>query len=869
MCTAVLLCLVPGGIAHAADDECFRGELKTARVTTSVRLKHNGEDYTRGTGVLTVKVPKSWSLAADLLLNGDTEPYRTAMRCLLRHPDDPFPWRDTEGRTEPPQVTVEKKWMTVEQHVTTRVINLQDRDFGPWRLTEGNRLWTLELIRPTALDGAWWQEITVDLGGRAARDVSSAPTTGATDKLTWTREKAGGDPPEVRITLQPPATKASAARWAEDPWFVFESLAWVLWSAVILTLTWAGARALRRTPVAAPVSASAADAQRLADAQRVTVRNLRFIGSLAFVFSAAEVLDDGLLAHFDNENIAEFWTDRHRTAVHLALMLLTGLLLCAFGRPGRAALSLTAAATGYVIAVLYRPTLFKLPSELRLDSGDDAPTVEWFRQAGGMYMFTLVCACAVFVWLVGTTASLLWLWRAHATPAPAFFRGRFPLTVLAALVVISTALPAVSVWTAENQWAQQSWLSSRADERYGLWHTATLFNEVRWFPSDWLDWFNAIHFWWWAPSLAILAALRARATAAAGTALLPTPPELLALKVFFVVCAAPVVGWYAGVPLAILPLLALWLALTALLAYGTKHAVLYRELAPDVPLFKVAQRYDRQKLLKDARRHRELHSQLRRLEQGQEESRRDQLEYKLDQLHRLPHPSPPTGLPNTWIRLPDSVGPVELALAWGPRAQWWENACRAALFAAVIAVPATVVQVWVDHIRDSLWEDKFLSRFGLAETVLAFVSQELIWAGVGFVLGALWRELPGRRGPVRAFWLAFVYAAPVLVHWAGVRTFDQAFGTWAFNLSLTLLVLTLTGVVMDIDTFRREGHYWPTKAGLLLSVYQWRTASFQVAFLVGQIVALVTIWQQMKGADPMVLIERDPTEGTGNGSSGP
>ena len=85
---------------------------------------------------------------------------------------------------------------------------------------------------------------------------------------------------------------------------------------------------------------------------------------------------------------------------------------------------------------------------------------------------------------------------------------------------------------------------------------------------------------------------------------------------------------------------------------------------------------------------------------------------------------------------------------------------------------------------------------------------------------------------------------------------------------LTLLVLTLTGVAMDIDTFRGEKRYWPTKASLLLSVYQWRTASVQMAFLGGQLVALVTIWQQMKGNDPMILIERSPSESAGGEGPG-
>ncbi|MFB7496682.1 DUF6185 family protein [Streptomyces sp. NPDC056161] len=858
MFTTALLCMVPGTSAQAADDECRTGQLKSARITASVRFKHEDEDYTRAEGRLTVKAPKSWSRAADLLLNGDTERYRTAMRCLLRYPDDPFPYRDTEGRTEPPEVAVEKKWVTVDQRVTTWVVSLQTRDFGPWRLTPGNRLWHLELIRVPALDGAWWQEVTVELGGRAARSVSPAPDTGATTRLTWTREKAG-KPPAVSVTLQPPAAKASAARWSEDPWYLLDSLAWLPLDGVFLALLLVTVRAVRRAPASTPRT----------DAETHTARNLLVISWLVFAVTVVRSFDDGLLSHFAGQGTALFWTDRHRTAVHLGLTLLTGLALCAFGRPGRTAVVLVIAATGYVTAVACRPEWFALPAQLWLDWENSPEEVRWFRENWAMVPFAAACACLVFVWLVGATASLLRLWRSAGAPAPGWLRGRFPHGLLAGLVLVSVAVSAVSVWTAQNLWEHQSWLSRRdVHEVYGLWHVATLFNEIRWFPSDWLDWFHGTYFWWWGPSLAILAVLRARDKAAVPAATLPSPAELWTLKVFFVIGVAPFAGWYAGVPLPLLPLLALWLTLTGLLTLGTRRAVLYRKLLPGHRLHEVAKESGRRRLLKAARRHRELHAQLRRLEQGQQDADRTQLERELDRLHRLPHPSPPPGLPHTWIRLPPSIGPVELALAWGPRTTWWGNACRAAYFAALISAPAVAILTWAEQVRGVRWTDKFVQRFGFVETVTAAVSNELLWVGAGFTLGALWRVLPGRRGPARASGLALAYAAPVLVQWTGGWIVGQPIGTWPLDLSLTLLVLTLTGVAMDIDTFRGEKHYWPTRASMLLSVYQWRTASVQVAFLIGQIVALVTIWQQLKGNDPMILIERSPSESTGGDGSG-
>ncbi|GGS86964.1 hypothetical protein GCM10010240_20390 [Streptomyces griseoviridis] len=853
--TTVLLGLLPVGPASAADDECRVSELTSARVTASVRFKHEGEDYSKAEGLLTVKVPKSWSRAPDLLLNGDTERYRTAMRCLLRFPDDPFPYRDTEGRTAAPEVTVEEKWVTVDQRVLTWVTGLQTRHFGPWSLTVGDRLWRLELMPPSALGRAWWRKVTVDLGGRPARQVSSPPTTGGPTELTWVQRKASGKPPEIDVTLQPPAAKASAARWSEHPWYVLDALGWLPLHGALLVLVLLTARAVRRESVSAPS----------AGAVPRTTRNLLIVAGLAFAITVVQLFDDTLLGHFARQGTAPFWTDEHRISVHMGLALLTGLGLCGFGRPGRAALAAVVAATGSGLAVACRPEWFALPSGLWLDWVNAPDDVLRFRDGGGLVAFTASCACVVFVWLVGVTAVLLRLWRAAGSTAPGRTPGRFPHAWLAASAVLSVALCAVSLWSAQNVWEHQSWLSRRnASEDYGLWHMATLFADLRWFPSDWLDWFHGTYFWWWAPSLAILAVLRARDTAAVPVTALPSAAELRTLKAFFVVCVAPVVGWYAGVPLPLLSLLALWLVLSGLLALGTRRAVLNRELPrTGHRLHEVARGADRQRLLNAARRHRELHAQLRRLEQGQQEEDRFRLERELDRLHRLPHPSPPPGLPNTWIRLPPSIGPVELALAWGPRATAWGNGCRAAYFAAVFAVPGVVLLVWADHVRGIRWADKFVQRFGLVDTVTAAVALELLWVGAGFTLGVLWRVLPGRRGPVRAAGLAFVYASPVLVQLAGSRLVGQPLGTWPLELSLVLLVLTLTGLAMDIDTFRGERRYWPTRTGLLLSVYQWRTASVQMAFLVGQLVALVTIWQQLKGNDPMILIERSPSESTG------
>ncbi|WP_245173478.1 DUF6185 family protein [Streptomyces aureus] len=859
-----------GGVARAADDACFSGQLVSARVTASVRMTHSGEDYTKAEGRLSVTVPRSWRLSEALLLNGDTERYRSAMRCLLREVDDPFPYRDTEGRPRPPRITVQKKWVSVEQRVTTWVNNRQQHDFGVWRMTEGKRLWTLELLPPQALSRSWWQRVSVDLGGRPARRVSPAPTTGSDAMLVWigktadgsrptlkvggarTAKKAGGAPPAVRITLQPPAAKALATWWNEDPGYLVYPAAWLPWDLLVLALLLFVVRALRRDPGASPPGR----------AERRTVRNLRNFGCLMFALTVVCYFDDPLLAHLANDSTAVFWTDRHRVALHLALTLATGLCLCAFGRPGRMAVAAVTAAASYVTVVVLRPGWLTLPGQLVLNWDDDQ--VEPFREAGGMYTYAAACACLVLIWLVGATASLLRLLRSCDAPAAVSPQGRFPHSVLGVLLLVAAAVATASLWSAENRWLQQSWLSRHAEALYEPWHVSSVFDDFRMFPSNWLDWFFGSHFWWWGPSVAIVAVLRARAVARGRAAAFPSASEELSLRLFFTVVVTPVVGIYAGVPFPLPSLLALWLAITALLAYGRKRAVLHRPLRPGHPLHKEIRESSRRRLHRNARRHRELHAQLRRLEQGQQDGDRARIEQELDRLHRLPYPSQSGP---SWVRLPSGVGPVELALAWGPRATWWGNARRAAYFAALFALPADVVSLWAEQLRGSLWNDTFTQPFGFAELMASVITDEVTWVGAGFMLGALWRVLPGRRGPVRAIALSLVYTAPVLVQWIGTEIVDQSFSTWALNLSLTLLVLTLTAVAMDIDTFRWEGHYWPNKAGLLLSVYQWRTASVQLAFLIAQFVALVSIWQQLKGGEPMVLIQHDPSDVSGGGGS--
>ncbi|GGJ95077.1 hypothetical protein GCM10011583_28250 [Streptomyces camponoticapitis] len=855
-----------------AEDSCLSGQLKTARVTTSVRLKHDGEDYTKAETDLVVQVPKTWKLARSLLLNGDTERYRSAMRCVLRYPDDPYPYRDTEARPWPPEVTVEAKWITVRQRAVTYVYDRRDRDFGPWRITVGKRFWTLALVRPPALDKAWWREITVDLGGRAARTMSPTPTKGSTTRLTWVRAKAGGEPPEVRIAVQPPAMKALITGWGEKPWYLVPSVTWLTWELAVFPVMLVLVRRLRRTPASPPRTpadeAAPASSRETAD-ERTARRDLLLWAYVAFAVALVYEVDDMAPSLAGDYGVLDWWPE-YRTAIHFGLAACGGAAFCLFGLYGFfgrlriAALSAVLVATAYPVVMASAPHWFGLPAGFWLDENDIAD-IERLRYTGGFLWLALACCCVAFVWLVGTASAVRRL-RARPGELPGRPRqGRSLRWLLVLCAITAVAIVALAVWAKQNSWEQEAWLSiGPGDEFYDRWHLAHLYNSMAWFPSDWPDTFSVWAAWLIRNGI-LLAVLAARSNAPGASPVSPPLPEKLILTVLFLTSVVPIPGWYVGVPASLLDLPLIVLAGFLLLGLGRRRSVLSQELPAGTPLREVIRESDRPWLIDSARKYRDLHLQLRRWEQGDQEGERIGLETRLDDLHRW-NPDDTTS-PHAGKALPDSVDAIELILAWGPRDTWFSNACRAAFFAAVIALPATAISFWANHVRGPLWGNVPRDQFGVVTLVQSVIGSEVIWAAAGFVLGALWRVLPGRRGPAKALGLSLVYATPVGLYWIISRAVEQPSGTWALDVALTLLVLTTTGVAMDIDTFRNEGHYWPTKAALLLSIYQLRTASVQLAFFVAQVVALVGVWQQLKGNDPMVLIEPQSPTGTQGGPS--
>lgn len=248
----------------------------------------------------------------------------------------------------------------------------------------------------------------------------------------------------------------------------------------------------------------------------------------------------------------------------------------------------------------------------------------------------------------------------------------------------------------------------------------------------------------------------------------------------------------------------------------------------------------RNELLDRARRFREIHAKLRRLDQGQSDDEalnRRGYERELRGLHRWRDSR------GAADKLPFDVSVVDAALILGPHDTWWENGRRAARLAAFIGIPASALLVWAEHLRGEFLTSDLYSLFGPPGILMGFVYWEVTWAGAGFLLGALWRRLPGSRGPVKSLPIAAAFALPIGIDAIGNWFTRESQTNLALYAVAMLLVLTVTGIVLDLETFRGERRYWQSRLGLLLSVYQMRYFSLQMAYLLAQLIAMFTLWQ--------------------------
>lgn len=498
------------------------------------------------------------------------------------------------------------------------------------------------------------------------------------------------------------------------------------------------------------------------------------------------------------------------------------------------------AAVGLLVAL--DPRFFGLPN-LTPNTPQSPSALLWLALMGTAVMWLWLAAIVAWAWRFAQEGALTRRMTSAWEKSPIMC-----VEVVGAVLLLTAGAMLACFWDAhEQQWERQNWLSGSTPNLHDV-DRSGFFSA---FPATGIRWIFS--YAWMLSGVAFLALLRTRVRTeetegALPPALEPMKQDFLMVSVLF----AFVVGLRQVHLAGSATLYGVWLPLTvsslyALRAVTKPWSVLARVHEGFRPTGPGAEEC-REQLLEKAHSYRTAHHQLLLLDRGHEGSaQREELEGQLRHIHEWLRGE------SSAARLPDRVSVLDVALSWGPEDHWWDNARHAARLAFWFGIPATIALTWLDYLKDSrTWLLTQHDPIGLLEIAASLAVWQLAWAAAGFSMGALWRVLPGARGPVRAVAVTAAYAAPIGVGALFVNIADTNGGYALLNIILMLSVLTLTSMWMDMATFSRERKFWPTRLGLLLSVYQLRGMSVQIAYLLAQLAVAASIWSQLAahGTDP-------------------
>ncbi|MEU8034756.1 DUF6185 family protein, partial [Streptomyces sp. NPDC049099] len=509
----------------------------------------------------------------------------------------------------------------------------------------------------------------------------------------------------------------------------------------------------------------------------------------------------------------------------------------------------TSAAAAVGMLVILAPHLVGLPPNLM----PDAPP-----RVTGIGALALLDLSMLWLWL---TAMVAWAWRfaregkSESEPEPVGPSDRSeskhplrPLVAIGTALAVAAAVVVVCrVLSFRLGWERANWIGE-ASTLFGAEYRSTLSQQLAEFASIGPQW--AFSYTWVLAGIALAALLHSSSgTEEDGSreSLGPKNGDLVLVTAIFAIVVALRGAAFAGSSAAVY---GFWLPLNMIVLYAMvkiayRWSVLGRveeKTGINCVAAFLSTPEGHLRLMEDARRCRDL---LHRLHLVSQKPENDAAKHILEhQLHVLHHWRP-AGCPRDC--LPDPVSVVDVALSWGPGDRWRDNALIAARWAAIFGILPSMVTAWYENAYGAQhWTFTLNSPTGIPDTVGKFLTQEISFAGAGLVLGALWRVLPGERGPVRAFNLFLAWLIPIVVV-AGLNlgVGRRELGLEILNVVLMLMVLTLTSMCVDTDTFSRERHYRTKRLSLLASIYQVHGLSGQIAFLLAQLATAVTIWHQI------------------------
>ncbi|MFF3504193.1 DUF6185 family protein [Streptomyces sp. NPDC003247] len=827
--------------AHAADARKCPAirEPQKINVVTELSFSQRRAEFVEVVQVTTIEVPQREGDddADDLTLSPDTPHYDRALQCLLGanasrtidfntwHPE----WRSTSY-----QPSTRKDAVVVKYESWNLPHSAGMFEVGPWTVQVRPAGWEVTLHPPGALTACTWQRIEIRPGDLRIIDAPDEPEVSSTGKgsRVWIGYKPQSEE-AIHVTLAPPEDLAKRPSWIAS---LGVASWWFCASAVIAVSAWPFRR---RTDLANTVLQWAGVSAALGLTLLLLLRPSPGVNPWrAFV---------GIAAGFTLVLVARPWcplrqgSDGREGDLRNRKMLVT--------------VSAGAAAVIGLLVIL-APHLFGLPDGL-------AP--KGSPPAIGIVGLALLDISMLWLWL---TAIVAWAWRfaregkfgqhpsegesghsegesGHSKTSGgsrAVYPVRRIVTVGVVLAVIATAVVAWRVHSFNDRWKRADWRGD-AGALFGIDHRGALSQQLAEFASRGPGWVYT--YTWVLAGIALVALLHGKYRTGPDTSLGPEGADLLLVTAVFAIVVSMRGITFAGNAAAVY---GFWLPLNMVVLYavvrvGRRWSVLSqvdRKAGEPCVAAELSDPAHHDRLMEDSRRCRDLLHRLRLRDQASaEDSTRSGLE---EQLHSL-HCWRPLGCRRDC--LPDCVSVVDVALSWGPQPRWWANALNAARWAFVFGILPSAVTAWYEHAYGPKhWDYTLDQPTGMPDVIGTFLTREISFAGAGLVLGALWRVLPGERGPTRAFALFTGWLLPIMVIAVFSRTVGpKEVGMAIVSVILMLMVLTLTSIWVDTDTFRRERPYWGGRFSLLKSIYQIHGLSGQLAFLATQLGAAVGIWQ--------------------------
>ncbi|MEU1164412.1 DUF6185 family protein [Streptomyces sp. NPDC005921] len=824
--------LSPAAARSGGRDTCLTKELDSSSVNARIRFDQHGKDYVKVSSYMTIIVPISdWELARKLTADKESKDYRTAMRCLLRGQDNSQ--RKDEWLYHEPFVTADATTVKVQYDCFGWIKSHAPILLGPWTIDNDHGQTWMASLHPSALQNIAWYRVEADLGGLGFIDHSGQAISSDGKTLVWRYER----PEKISIEGDLPWKRSWVLAYDDSRWSSVGVATWWVCASVVIAL--AARHQRSAVPGAQDGGAVTADGGRADNPARALLQWALLSGAVAVI----------LVLVLSQPHVSSRW----RTLG----CLVTGWTLVLVARPwspgptapdgpkaqasrrrqARTVIGVATVTAALGMLVVLAPELFDLPPDLSPET--TMPTALGRIGYGLMGLTTLwlwLAAMAAWAWRFASEGRLLpkaWVKTWNRAPV------RCVAVVSIPLWIIAGCLHACLWWVNEHQWQRVAWLTDQRGTRsHGHYVNDYLAN----FSFSYLMWIFSYS--WALTGVALFALLHHRFKSQrhhAGqkgehTGLGPDQADFLLIAAVF----ALTVGLRGARISGTTAQWSLWLVLNIgslflVLAAGRRWSVLSR-LGDHFYPNRLSTGKRRGELLEKAREYRGVNHQQRLLDQGRGGAVTGaELEGKLRGLRQ-------------WLvdgcegkKPPEHLSVLGVALAWGPQAHWWSNAMRAARLAFWFGLPASAALLYLN--TAGAWAATTLTYepTAIPNVVANFVAYQVAWVGAGFVLGALWRLLPGGGSPLRAWSLTFAYAVPACLTALLIQFTDTDFVPLLLYSVLMLTVLTLTSISMDLATFRKEQQYWPSRFALLQSIYQLRGLSGQVAWLFAQMAVIVTI----------------------------